>query len=124
MTETGATACAAGLCAFFFAAVGLEPQTLVYGTVGAIFGLASAQPNAWFRSMCIFASVVLASALLGTWAADQWHAGARLPRNAWSMGIAAVFHPVFAALLAKVPAIIPALIDAVLRARTGGGDPK
>jgi hypothetical protein len=119
MTETTAQACGAAVCALFFALVGLEPQTLVYGTVGAIFGLATAPPSGWVRSMFLFVAVVFAAALLGTWAAEYWHDGKRIQRNAWSMALAAVFHPVFAAMLAKVPAIIPTLIDAILRARTG-----
>lgn len=114
-TTLGTTgAAAAG--ALFVALIGIEPQALVWSLVGAVFGLSFAPPSGRMRAALVFLAVALASALLGTWAADYLHAGSRIARNAWSLGIASAFHPLLAAFVQAVPAALQALI----RARTGG----
>ena len=107
---------AAGLGALFVATVGVEPQALVWGFVGATFGVPMAPPSGRVRSIMVFFAVILACALLGTWAADYWFQGGRMARNGFSMGLGAVFHPLFA----RVVMVIPAIVDSVVRARTGG----
>lgn len=111
-----ATAAAAGLGAAFVTWVGLEPQALVWGLVGAIFGVPLAPPAGRWRTVAVFLAVVCACAMLGTWAAEHFHGGSRMARNGWAMVLAAVFHPALAALVQAVPAVL----QAFLKARTGG----
>lgn len=115
-TSTVATATAAGLSAAFVAALGVEPQALVYACVGAIFGVAWAPPSNLLRSIWLFVSVVLASALLGTWAAEYFQMTSRHAVSGWSLALAAIFHP----LLAAVVQAVPGAISAIVKSRTGG----
>lgn len=117
-TLTASGAAAAGAGALFVALIGLEPQAIVWGLVGAVFGLAFAPKSGRWRAALVFLAVAFAAALLGTWAADYWHAGSRIARNGWAMALGAAFHPLLAAFVQAVPAALQALV----RARTGGGD--
>lgn len=111
-----ATAAAAGLGAVFVAWVGLEPQAIVWGLVGAVFGVPLAPPAGRFRTVALFLAVVFACAMLGTWAAEHFHGGSKFARNGWALVLAAVFHPMLAALVQAVPA----LLQAFLKTRAGG----
>lgn len=117
-TVTASGAVAAGLGGLFFAAVGLEPQAIVWGLVGAVFGLSFAPKAGRAKAAIVFVAVAFAAALLGTWASEYWHHGGRMARNGWSMVLAAIFHPMLAALVQAVPAALHAL----LRAKVGGAD--
>lgn len=116
MTEpTLGTASTAAIGALFVAIIGIEPQALVWGLVGAVFGMAFAPQSGRLRAALVFAAVALASGLLGTWAADFWHEGSKLARNGYSLGIAVAFHPLLATFVQAVPAVLQSLI----KARTG-----
>jgi hypothetical protein len=95
----------------------VEPQALVWALVGAIFGLGFAPPAGRVRALLVFVAVVLACALIGTWASEVWFGGAPMARNACAMCAAALFHPVLAAVVQAVPAIL----QAILNAKLGGG---
>ena len=114
-TTTAAGAAAAGVTALFMALLGIEPQALVWGLVGAVFGLSFAPQSGRVRAALVFIAVAFAAALLGTWAAEFWHAGSRIARNGWAMALAAAFHPLLAAFVQAVPAALQALV----RSRTG-----
>lgn len=116
MTATGAAA--AGVGALFMSVVGVEPQALVWGFVGAVFGLTFAPASGRARAALVFVAVAFAAALLGTWAADFWHTGSRIARNGWAMALAAGFHPLLAAFVQAVPA----MFQAFTRTKTGGND--
>lgn len=113
MTEPTSTTAAAGYAfgAVFVALVGVEPQALVWGVVGAVIGLTFAPPTGRFRAGLVFLAVAFASAALGTWAAEYWHSGSHVARNAWSLGVAVLFHPLFAALVQAVPAAVQAFVS-------------
>lgn len=115
-TTTATGAVAAGIGALFVALIGIEPQALVWGFVGAVFGLSFAPQSGRVRAALVFVAVAFAAALLGTWAADFWHANSRIARNGWAMALGAAFHPLLAAFVQAVPAALQALV----RARTGG----
>lgn len=106
----------------FIATTGIDPQTVLWSGVGAVIGNTLAPPvlrgaplkllHAW----AMFAAVVLAGAELGTWAAHIFNDDARVARNAWAMGFAGLFYPLFDAFVRAIPALFAAFI----RARTGG----
>ncbi len=116
-TVTAGGAVAAGVTALFVAMVGIEPQALVWGLVGAVFGLSFAPQSGRVRAALVFIAVAFAAALLGTWAAEFWHADSRVARNGWSMALGAAFHPLLAAFVQAVPAALQALV----RAKSGSG---
>lgn len=116
-TGAAPAAVGAGISALVVAMIGVEPQALVWGLVGAVFGVPFAPPSGRVRSVLVFLAVTAACALLGTWAAAHWHDGSRMARNAWAMGLGVVFHPLVAAAVQVVPTIVAALV----RARTPGG---
>lgn len=112
-------ALAAGASALIVALLGVEPQALAWAMVGAIFGAPLAPPAGRVRQVLVFAGVMLASALLGTVAAD-W-AGTTSPRwrNAWCLVLGGIFHPLSAAVVAAVPSVVNTLLQA-FAARRGG----
>lgn len=116
--ETTAGAAAWGVGAFTAAYFGVEPQALVWALVGAVFGLSFAPPAGRVRALLVFVAVVLACALLGTWAAHTWFGDAPMARNGCAMAAAALFHPALATIVQAVPAVL----RAVLNARFGGGN--
>ena len=101
------------------ALLGVEPQTLIFSTVGAVFGAPLAPPAGRVRTVALFVGVVIACAMLGTSAAEAWHQNGRVARNVWSMGIAAFFHPIFATMIEAAPRVTRSFLDALVRARTG-----
>jgi len=115
---TGAlpTAIGAGIGAIVVATIGVEPQTVMWAMVGAVVGVPATAQGGRARAVIVFVAAILACALLGTWASEYWHAGARTPRNSWSLGLALVFHP----LLAVVVQAVPSIFQSFIRARTGG----
>lgn len=102
------------------ALLGVEPQALVFSTVGAVFGTPLAPPSGRMRTVLLFLAVVIACAMLGTWAAEVWNGSSRFARNCWSMGIASGFHPLFATFIESAPKVFRAVLDGFARARTGG----
>jgi len=112
-----ATSVGTGFGAIIIAAIGIEPQALVWALVGAVFGIAWAPPAGRLRSMMVFAAVVMVCALAGTLVSDNWHAGSHTARNLWAAGLAAVFHPLLAALVQAVPTLVQAFV------RSRGGQP-
>lgn len=120
-TITAGSAVAAGTGALFVALIGIEPQGLVWSLVGAVFGLSFAPKVGRWRAALVFIAVAFAAALLGTWAADFLHSGARTARNGWSMVIAAAFHPALAAFVQAVPAALQALLRAKIGGDSNGG---
>lgn len=100
------------------AMLGLEPQALVYGAVGAFIGFALVAQIGRLKAAAVFVPVVLLCALLGTLAAAQWFAGSphhALVRNAAAAILGVVFQPLLSALVASIPVIVEGL-----RNRWGG----
>lgn len=122
-TGAASAAVGAGVGAVFVAVIGVEPQVLVWSFVGAVFGVPFAPPAGRMRSILVFLSTVMACALLGSWAAENWHAGSHRARDAWAMGLGVVFHPLLATLVQMVPSVVQALVQAIVRAKTNGGQP-
>lgn len=110
----GVTSTAAAMT-LFGSLIGVEPQALVWSSCGTILGYGLAPKVGLLRTLFVCVAVVLASALLGTWAAHEYSSGGQFARNGWSLAIAVVFHPVLAAILESAPTIGRALVDKVLR---------
>lgn len=100
--------------------IGIEPQGLVWSLVGAVFGLSFAPKVGRWRAALLFIAVAFAAALLGTWAAEFWHASSRTARNGWAMALGAAFHPLVAAFVQAVPTALQALLRAKTGDNTGG----
>lgn len=114
MTETTpafAAAATSGLVALSVSLLGVEPQALLYGAVGAVLGLSFAPEAPKLRAALTFTLVVLAGAALGTWAAVEWFTGLVAARNGMALALAAAFHPLLSSIVGKLPEII----DGVLR---------
>ena len=107
-----------GATALIGALFGVEPQTLIFATVGAIFGEPLAPPAGTFRKVLLFIGVVVASAMLGAWAAEYFSLTGKYSRNGCALAIAFAFHPLSAAFVQAVPA----MARAVFRV-PGGGQP-
>lgn len=113
---------AAGASAAVVALLGVEPQALAWAMVGAIFGAPLAPPAGRMRQVLVFVGVMLASALLGTVAADWAGTTSVRWRNAWCLVFGGVFHPLSSAVVAAVPNIVATLLHA-FAARRGAGAP-
>jgi len=91
--------------------LGVDPQALVFGAIGAGVGTTAAPELGRVRSTMMFVCVVCLCALAGTMAAQQYWGNSPLWRNLIAAGTAAVFHPLFAAIVVR----IPEMFDGVLR---------
>lgn len=105
-TQTVIEAAAAGLGAATLAIIGVEPQALLWGAVGAFMGMTFAAPAGRMRAALTFLAVVLACAELGTWAALKWFDALPVARNGSALTLGVLFHPLLAALVAKLPQIV------------------
>lgn len=118
MTEpTGAIAAAtgAGVGAMILATLGVEPQALMWGGVGATFGVTLAPPASRMRTALTFCAVVMMAAMFGKWGAHVWWSGSDVARNGMAMVSGLFFHPAFSVAVNLLPRIGEALI-----ARFGG----
>lgn len=107
-----AQAAAAGPGALIVAMLGLEPQALVYGAVGAFLGFALVAQLGRLKAAAVFVPVVLFCALLGTLIAAHWFGGSPLEptvRNAAAAVLGVVFQPLLSAVVASIPAIVDGL---------------
>lgn len=105
-----AGAIGAGTAAALLAALGLAPQPLFWALVGATLGMSVATQAGRLRACIVFGASVLASALLGTYIAQEYLAGARLAANASALLMGAMFHPLLGAATSAVPAVVNAFL--------------
>jgi MFS-type transporter involved in bile tolerance (Atg22 family) len=118
-----AQALGVGLATAFFALIGVEPQAVLWGMVGAIFGAPLAPPAGRMRQVAVFLAVMLICALLGTWAAEEWHAGSTRARNVWAAALAFGFHPLSAAFVGALPDLARSFFAGVSQFLQRGGKP-
>lgn len=120
-TEVAAQATAAGAAALFVAATGVEPQAVLWGLIGAIFGVTLAKPSGRFYAMAVFVAATFACALLGTLAGDYMKPGSAPVRNGCALVLGAGFHPLLSAFIGAVPDLLSWAIG-VLKRRIPGGE--
>jgi len=106
VTSVIAGSLAYGVTAITVSALGVEPQSLVYATMGAGVGTIAAPALGRIRAIAIFACVVCLCALGGTVLAQEYFADRVLARNLASGGLAAFFHPLFAIALTKLADVV------------------
>lgn len=111
-TTTGilAGAIGAGTVAALLTALGIGPHALFWALIGATAGMSVAPQSGRLRACVVFGCAVLASALLGTYIAQEYLAGARIAANTAALVMGALFHPLLAAATAAVPAIVNGLL--------------
>lgn len=103
-------AVAAGIGAATVAVLGLEPQALVWGFVGASIGISTAPAAGRMRAIAVFLAVVLAAALLGSWAAEHFFEARGVARNAWCLLLGISFHPLMTVAVQNIPGVFEALL--------------
>lgn len=113
VTTGAASAAAAGVGGVVMAVLGIEPQALVWGFVGASIGATFAAPSSRWRAVSLFVAVTCSSALLGTLAAAQWLGGTALARNGMALLLGIGFHPLMAAFIANMPSVLDGLLRKV-----------
>lgn len=118
-TEAVGQASLTGASALILAALGLEPQAIVWGIVGAVLGVSLAKPATRTYSILLFFAATLTCALLGSVLAAEYFASKIGPRNALIVAIGAAFHPLLQAFIAAIPDFVSWLIGAIKR-RFGG----
>ena len=99
-------ATAAGVGAVTLAVIGVEPQALLWGAIGALIGMTLAAPAGRVRAALTLIAVALACAELGTWAAVRYFDAAPIARNGACLVLGILFHPLLAILVGKLPAIV------------------
>lgn len=110
-TSSVVAAASAGGGALIVAMLGVEPQALLWASVGAFIGLPIAAQTGRLRAAAVYVAVVLSCALLGTLIAVQVANGAVVARNSAALVLAMGFHPILSAAVGA----IPALVDGMLR---------
>jgi hypothetical protein len=105
-----AVAVTSGVVTLSVALFGVEPQAVFYGIVGSTLGVSLAPQAGNWRAVIVFVAVSVAAAALGTWVADEYFSRPAA-RNGLSLVLGAVFHPLFAGVVGRIPEIL----DGVLR---------
>jgi len=116
-TAAAATAASAGIGALVLTTLGVEPQALLWGGIGASIGVTVAPQAGRVRAVLTFAAVVLLSALFGTYLAHEHLAGSTVARNACSAALGCLFHPLFSAAVAGLPTLVAKITDRIGGAR-------
>lgn len=119
MTDTVANATIAGASAMIFAALGVEPQAIVWAIVGSILGVTFAPPTGRLYAVALFVAATMSCALLATGVSNAYFAGAPIPRNISAVMLAAVFHPALKAFIERIGMLVGAWIEAIAK-RIGG----
>ena len=109
-TTTAAAAVLTGISALTMAALGVEPQTLVYGTIGAGVGTTFAPEMGKVKAIFMFFAVVCLCALAGTVAAQTWFSDGKLARNLIAAFVAMVFHPLISILVSRLQDVVDSLL--------------
>lgn len=112
-------AIAAAASALIVELLGVEPQTLAWSMVGAIFGSSLAPPAGRFRQVLVFGGVVLASSLLGSVIAEALGHSSMRWRNVWCFIFGGLFHVIAATVVTEVPGIVRSLLQIILTRRGG-----
>jgi hypothetical protein len=110
-TVAFAGATATGITALTLQTLGVEPQALVYGAVGAGIGTTAAPALGRVRAVMMFVCVVCLCAVAGTVIAGLYWGNSNIWRNLIAGCLAAIFHPLFSAIVVK----IPEALDGILR---------
>lgn len=96
----------AGAGALLLTALGVHPQPLFWALVGATLGMSLATQASRLRAVLVFACVVLASALLGTWVARSYFDGSLVAADGAALLLAVAFHPLLIAFTSAAPALV------------------
>ncbi len=104
------TSVAAGVTAVTLAALGVEPQALMYAAMGGFAGMAVAPNLGRIKALATFFCVMCLCAAFGTWVAQHWQASL-VARNIVAGASAAVFHPLFSLAVQR----LPEMFDGVLK---------
>jgi MFS family permease len=105
---------AAGVSAVTVAALGIEPQQILWSAVGASIGIVGTKPATRVRAVVVFIATVLAGALLATAAAHYWQLGT-LARNLIALALGPVFPVAQERLAERVPSVVDWALDLVQR---------
>jgi hypothetical protein len=121
MSDAATAATVNGIAAVVVAALGVEPQALVWAMVGSTLGLSLAKPAGRVRAVFVFIAASLTCALLGTLAANHWFTGSPTIRNVAAVALGAAFHPLLSSYLEEIPRLFLAFRDFIMRRGTSGG---
>lgn len=123
MTDIGSaaaiTAAAGTISAAFAYLFGVDPQTVMYATIGGVIGLSWAPPMKRLRALSVFVCAVLGSAILAAFLTRWWLEPEKfaqygeLARNGLSFVLGGVFHPLTAAVIGGIPRFIEGLVDRI-----------
>lgn len=116
-TSASTIAIAAMASALVVEMLGVEPQTLAWSMVGAIFGSSLAPPAGRLRQVLVFGGVVLASSLLGSVVAEALGHSSMRWRNVWCFIFGGLFHVIAAVVVTEVPGIVRAILQLLLTRR-------
>ena len=111
LTTVAAASVVTAVATVTAATLGVDPQSLVYGAIGAGIGSTAAPSVGKIRSVLLFLCVVCLCAVTGTALAQLYWGSSPLWRNLIAGGFAAIFHPLFSAVIVK----IPEALDGILR---------
>ena len=106
VTAAGAACLSAGVSACVVTMIGVEPQALFWGFLGAAFGLTWAAEAGRVRAALVFLAVVCGSALAGTAVSAQWFNSAAVHRNLCALVLGAMAHPLLSAFVGQIPKVV------------------
>lgn len=105
-TAQAVHATAAGISALIVSILGVEPQVIVWGMVGATIGASFAPPSSRLRAIAVFIAVSLACSALGKWGAVFAFEGSATARNGLACIMAVFFHPMTTIAVQRLPDLL------------------
>jgi hypothetical protein len=102
-----------GLSAGVLELLGIPLQPIVYGLIGGVIGAGLAKPARWYIAIPVYLASSIIAAQFGFTAAEVYANGGASAANAFSAGIALVFHPALAAIAGGIPALRDKLISLI-----------
>lgn len=101
----------------FVVMVGVEPQVILYSSIGASGAIVLTESDSRWRAMAAFVAMTFGGALIATLLARHFADGDPVWRNLIGLAVS----PVYPALRETVSKRVPSLLDALLRAFRAGG---
>lgn len=123
-TETAANATITGGMGLVVALLGVEPQAILWATMGSIIGVVLAPKTSTWYAIALFCASTMACALFATGISASYFNGSEMSRNVAAVLLGAAFHPGLKVFIERVADLITAWINRIAAALGSPGGPK
>jgi hypothetical protein len=123
-TETAANATSTGSMGLVVALLGVEPQAILWTTMGSIIGVVLAPKTGTLYAIALFCASTMACALFATGISVSYFQGSEMSRNIAAVLLGAAFHPGLKVFIERSADVVAAWINRIATALGSSGGPK